>query len=145
MYNTLFNMEILCKEAMMEIQGSSLTSLQNKLVALIKGSGSPSSKLSQGREAVEQKPFVPNDNYTQKYDNNKLREEMLELSKKLQEEMQKAKTNIDFTYNDEIQGLVVTVRDSTGSKIIREIPSPEAIELMHKMRTMIGNIFDERV
>ncbi|WP_372446149.1 flagellar protein FlaG [Helicobacter bilis] len=79
------------------------------------------------------------------YDDSQLREQMTELSRKLQEEMSKANTNIDFSYNDEIKALVVTVREATGRRVIREIPSPEAIELMMKMRDMVGNIFDERV
>ena len=74
-----------------------------------------------------------------------LREEMIDLSRKLREEMKKANTNIDFSYNDDIKSLVVTVREASGNRIIREIPSEEAIELMMKMRDMIGNIFDKRV
>nr|WP_233708869.1 flagellar protein FlaG [Helicobacter muridarum] len=74
-----------------------------------------------------------------------MQDKLLRLSKQLQEDMQRINTNIDFSYNEEIKGLVVTVRDSNGEKVIREIPSEEAIELVRKMRDMIGNILDERV
>lgn len=39
---------------------------------------------------------------------------------------------------------MVTVKESNGDKVIREIPSKEAIELMKKMREVIGVIFDKQ-
>ncbi len=128
----------------MEIQGSSLTPLQRQIMtAFINAGGS-----YDGGPAVQpvRQPIVDESNRIQRQqDNNELREQMVALSKKLQEEMEKASTNIDFSYNDDIKALVVTVREPTGQRVIREIPSQEAIELMRKMREMVGNIFDEYV
>ncbi len=66
------------------------------------------------------------------------------LSERLNEEMKRIGTDIDFSYNDEIKGLVVSVKDANGDKVLREIPSKEAVELMQRMRDVIGIIFDEK-
>ncbi|MGL2655179.1 FlaG family protein [Helicobacter pylori] len=66
------------------------------------------------------------------------------LSERLNEEMKRIGTDINFSYNDTIEGLVVSVKDANGDKVIREIPSKEAVELMQRMRDVIGIIFDKR-
>ncbi|MCQ2845440.1 flagellar protein FlaG [Helicobacter pylori] len=66
------------------------------------------------------------------------------LSERLNEEMKHIGTDINFSYNDTIKGLVVSVKDANGDKVIREIPSKEAVELMQRMRDVIGIIFDKR-
>ncbi len=66
------------------------------------------------------------------------------LSECLNEEMKRIGTDINFSYNDTIKGLVVSVKDANGDKVIREIPSKEAVELMQRMRDVIGIIFDEK-
>lgn len=123
----------------METQGSSLSSLQHQIMAFLSSGGQEQGRSQTPAKVYEQKQSSNTRDETQ------LREQMVELSNKLREEMRKANTNIDFSYNDDIKGLVVTVREASGNRIIREIPSPEAIELMMKMRDMVGNIFDERV
>lgn len=125
----------------METQGSSLSSLQHQIMAFLMSGGH-----DQGRQAIEKAHKQPRDNNMRDiHDEVQLREQMVDLSRKLRDEMRKANTNIDFSYNDNIKSLVVTVREATGNRVIREIPSKEAIELMMKMRDMVGNIFDERV
>ncbi|NHB37827.1 FlaG family protein [Helicobacter pylori] len=66
------------------------------------------------------------------------------LSERLNEEMKRIGTDINFSYNDTIKGLVVSVKDANGDKVIREIPSKEAMELMQRMHDVIGIIFDKR-
>ncbi|GAA9360477.1 FlaG family protein [Helicobacter pylori] len=66
------------------------------------------------------------------------------LSERLNKEMKRIGTDINFSYNDTIKGLVVSVKDANGDKVIREIPSKEAVELMQRMRDVIGIIFDKR-
>ena len=73
-----------------------------------------------------------------------LKEELVELSKKLNDEMKRVGTSINFAYNDDIPGLTVTVKEYGGEKIIREIPSKEAIELMKRMREVVGIIFNQQ-
>ncbi|EMG95682.1 FlaG protein [Helicobacter pylori GAM120Ai] len=66
------------------------------------------------------------------------------LSERLNEEIKRIGTDINFSYNDTIKGLVVSVKDANGDKVIREIPSKEAVELVQRMRDVIGIIFDKR-
>lgn len=73
-----------------------------------------------------------------------LKEELVELSKKLNDEMKRVGTSINFAYNDDIPGLTVTVKEYGGDKVIREIPSKEAIELMKRMREVVGIIFNQQ-
>ena len=77
-------------------------------------------------------------------DTEKLKQELLETSRQLNQEMKKINTDINFSYNDDIRGLVVTVKEVDGNKVIREIPSKEAIELMKKMHDIVGLIFDKK-
>ncbi|GAA7268849.1 FlaG family protein [Helicobacter pylori] len=66
------------------------------------------------------------------------------LSERLNEEMKRIGTDINFSYNDTIKGLVVSIKDANGDKVIREIPSKEAVELMQRMHDVIGIIFDKK-
>ncbi len=66
------------------------------------------------------------------------------LSERLNEEMKRIGTDINFSYNDTIKGLVVSVKDANGDKVLREIPSKEAVDLMQRMRDVIGIIFDKK-
>ncbi len=82
--------------------------------------------------------------YQDKENKKQLEKELLELSKKLNDEMKRIGTDLKFSYDENIPGLMVTVKESNGDKIIREIPSREAIELMKRMREVIGVIFNKQ-
>ncbi|STQ85428.1 flagellin protein [Helicobacter muridarum] len=125
----------------METQGSSLSSLQGAIMSMVSNAGLPREAKRISPQATIQPESTQRDGGVEF----SMQDKLLRLSKQLQEDMQRINTNIDFSYNEEIKGLVVTVRDSNGEKVIREIPSEEAIELVRKMRDMIGNILDERV
>ena len=123
----------------MEIQGGSPSSLQATLISLASSAGTPydaSKNRAEHTEESHAKTGIGREMV--------LQEQLMRLSRELQEEMRRINTSIDFSYNDTIKGLVVTVKDGAGERIIREIPSEEAIELIRKMRDVIGNIFDER-
>lgn len=127
------------------IQGSSTSSLQNKLIALATGAGKPAGFVD-GKEgevsSVKQSEEL--EVYRDDKRQEELKKQLVELSGKLNEEMRRINTDIDFNYNDDIRGLVVTVREANDDKIIREIPSKEAIELMKKMHDIVGLIFDKK-
>ncbi|MCE3047580.1 flagellar protein FlaG [Helicobacter kayseriensis] len=74
----------------------------------------------------------------------KLREELQSLTQKFNQEMRKLGTDISFNYDDTIEGLLVVVKDVESQKVIREIPSKEAIELMKKMHDLVGAIFNKQ-
>ncbi|PAF42770.1 FlaG family protein [Helicobacter sp. 11S02596-1] len=129
------------------IQGSSFSSLQNKLVSLVSNAGRP----SKTAEKTFDEPRVSTQRQNQDieaYHNDRqkdeLKQELILLSGELNKEMKRINTDINFNYNDDIQGLVVTVKEVNGDKVIREIPSKEAIELMKKMHDIVGLIFDKK-
>lgn len=72
-----------------------------------------------------------------------LKEELQHLAQKYNHEMRKLNTNVSFSYDDTIEGLLVTVKEENSEKVIREIPSKEAIELMKKMQDLVGMIFSK--
>nr|WP_257875439.1 FlaG family protein [Helicobacter sp. 12S02232-10] len=125
------------------IQGSSFSSLQNKLVGLVNNAGKPV-----GIDEHTQIPIAKQNQEIDTYHSNRkkdeLKQELILLSGELNKEMKRINTDINFNYNDDIRGLVVTVKEVNGDKIIREIPSKEAIELMKKMHDIVGLIFDKK-
>nr|WP_104741209.1 FlaG family protein [Helicobacter suis] len=71
-------------------------------------------------------------------------QDLQKLSKELNEEMRRIRSDLTFSYNEEIRSLVVTIKDSNGGKIIRQIPSQEVIKLAEKMHDIVGIIFDKK-
>lgn len=53
-------------------------------------------------------------------------------------------TNIQFGFNDKIESMFVDVTEKDSGKLIRKIPSEEAIKLAEKMKEVVGMIFDEK-
>lgn len=115
-------------------------SVKNQLITMVNASGKAVPQDMQSNEARLKEAESQND----KEDKKQLESELRELSKKLNDEMKKVGTDINFSYNEHIPGLMVTVKEGNGEKIIREIPSKEAVELMKRMREVIGVIFDRQ-
>jgi flagellar protein FlaG len=72
------------------------------------------------------------------------KEKLEELTKKLNKEMGKLNPDIEFTFNEKINNFVVNVIDKNTDKVIRKIPSDEAIKIMEKMKELTGALFDEK-
>jgi flagellar protein FlaG len=72
------------------------------------------------------------------------KEKLQELTKKLNKEMEPLNPDIKFSFNDKINSLVVNVVDKNTDKIIRKIPSDEALKIMEKMRELVGALFDKK-
>ncbi len=77
-------------------------------------------------------------------ENTQSKQELMRLSNDMNQKMKLIGTDIKFSYSEEIKGLVVTVREAGGDKVIREIPSKEAIELIKRMNQTAGLIFDKQ-
>lgn len=115
---------------------------KNQLVDMVKAM--PNSQNAQKNGNVQE---LVKDSITKeqaKKDKEHLKDELVELSKKLNDEMKRIGTSINFAYNDDVPGLTVTVKEYGGDKIIREIPSKEAIELVKRMREVVGIIFNQQ-
>lgn len=108
--------------------------LKKELISIASSAGTPLAAQQQQRNDIQKSQITES-----------LKQQLNNASSELNKEMKRINTDITFNYNDDIQGLVVTVKESDGNKIIREIPSKEAIELMKKMHSIItGLIFDKK-
>ena len=115
--------------------------VKNRIVNMVNASGRAITEDTRPTEVrLQQETAQHHDKENKK----QLESELRELSKKLNEEMKKIGTDLNFSYNENIPGLMVTVKEVNGDKVIREIPSKEAIELMKRMREVIGVIFDKQ-
>lgn len=123
------------KEEHMVEMNTNLSLAQDKIIDLTKQYGKEVSSIPKQKEIQSQ---------LDESEKKKLKEELVELSKKLNNEMKGLNTDVSFNYNDVIEGLLVTVKEAGGDKVIREIPSKEAIELMKKMQDLVGIIFDKK-
>jgi flagellar protein FlaG len=72
------------------------------------------------------------------------KEELQHLTEQLNKEMSPLNPDIKFQFNDKVEELVVNVIDKNTDKIIRKIPSDEALKIMEKMRELVGALFDKK-
>ncbi|RUM55983.1 MAG: flagellar biosynthesis protein FlaG [Nautilia sp.] len=72
------------------------------------------------------------------------KEELQKLTEKLNKEMSPLNPDIKFHFNDKVDEMVVNVIDKNTDKVIRKIPSDEALKIMEKMRELIGILFDKK-
>ena len=71
-----------------------------------------------------------------------LKQQLLDLVKELNKEMESINTALMFDYEDSISSLVLTIKQKESGEIIRQIPTDEAMELMKKMRDIISIVLD---
>lgn len=95
-----------------------------------------------GKEKIASKEHI--EQHRNADESKKLKEELRELTQKYNQEMKRLGTSVSFNYNDTIEGLLVIVKEAESERVIREIPSKEAIELMKKMHDLVGAIFDKK-
>ncbi|PKT76975.1 FlaG family protein [Helicobacter winghamensis] len=72
------------------------------------------------------------------------KEKLNELAQQLNRELNPLNTNVTFGFSEDIEGLYVTVSERDTNRIIRKIPSDEAMELMAKMKEVVGIIFNKQ-
>lgn len=77
-----------------------------------------------------------------KEEKDNLEQQLLNLVKELNEEMESINTDLMFDYEDSISSFVVTIKQKDSGEIIRQIPTDEAMELMKKMRDIVSVILD---
>ena len=106
----------------------------------IKQSNTSSTKLENSSESQKDKQ----DEEIKKHQNNMTKKQLEELTSKLNKEMEPLNPDIKFSYNDKINDLVVNVIDKNTDKVIRKIPSEEALKIMEKMRELVGALFDDK-
>ena len=73
-----------------------------------------------------------------------IKKQIKEIIEQLNKEMNILNTTIRFGFDDKIDEMYVTVIDTKDDRVIRQIPSEEAMRLAKKMRELIGILFDEK-
>jgi len=73
-----------------------------------------------------------------------IKKQIKEIVEQLNKEMNILNTTIRFGFDDKIDEMYVTVIDTKDDRVIRQIPSEEAMRLAKKMRELIGILFDEK-
>lgn len=99
-------------------------------------------KKSQKSVMQEQKELMHETQH--KSDRNKIKKELQEITDKLNKEMDPLKTSIRFGFNDKVDELYISVIDTSNDRVIRKIPSEEAMRLAAKMRELVGMLFDKK-
>ncbi len=77
-------------------------------------------------------------------DKKEIAQKLNETVKKLNSDMESLNTDIKFGFNDKIDTMFVDVLEKSTGKLIRKIPSEEAMALSEKMREIVGTIFDKK-
>jgi flagellar protein FlaG len=84
------------------------------------------------------------DEEIKKHQNELTKQELEKLTRQLNKEMSPLNANIKFSFNEKVDELVVNVVDKNTDKVIRKIPSEEALKIMEKMKELVGALFDNK-
>ena len=66
-----------------------------------------------------------------------------EVTDRLNYQMQQLDTNVRFAYNEELNLMIVQVKDAKTGEEITQLPSKEAIKISEYFKESIGILFDK--
>ncbi|WOE68923.1 FlaG family protein [Hydrogenimonas thermophila] len=101
------------------------------------------SQLNETNPSKQQK-VDENENEDKKYNEKEIKKKLQEITEQLNKEMDTLNTTIRFGFNDKVEEMYVSVIDTKDNRVIRQIPSEEAMQLAAKMRELVGMLFDEK-
>jgi flagellar protein FlaG len=78
-------------------------------------------------------------------DAEKIKEDLDNAVRHLNLQAESLNTNVRFGFNDKIESMFVDVTERNTGKLIRKIPSEEAIKLAERLKEVVGMIFDEKL
>jgi len=129
----------LTKGQIMQIQNGVPTTLQpSNVSAPAKGVSQEQDKKATQSVAKEVKVD------TEKANQKDLKQELQNIVAALNKEMAPMNSDIKFGFQEEAKTFYVSVVDVKNDQIIRKYPSDEAMQLMSKMREVVGSIFDQK-
>ncbi len=96
------------------------------------------------KNQVGQVQNITNSDKAQVANKNVTKQELSATVKHLNEHMSSLDTNITFGFNDKIDTMFVDVVEKSTGRIIRKIPTEEAMKLSEKMKEIVGIIFDKK-
>jgi len=95
-------------------------------------------------EDIKKNPVEEQKKLLEEQDKEKLKKELNHIIEELNRALNPLNTTLKFKFDDKIEELVVKVVDTKDNRVIREYPPKEALELMQKMRELIGLLFDKK-
>lgn len=79
------------------------------------------------------------------YDIPKLaKEDVDKLVGALNKEMKPTANNINFGYSEDLNQLIIEVKDNNTGEVIKQMPSEEALKLAKKVKELVGIMFDTK-
>jgi flagellar protein FlaG len=79
-----------------------------------------------------------------KQNEEEINKELTNTVEQLNQQMDALDTNVKFGFNDKIDAMFVNVMERSSGKMIRKIPTEEAMSLAEKMKEIVGMIFDKK-
>lgn len=79
-----------------------------------------------------------------KQNEEEIKETLNNTVENLNKQMEILDTNVKFGFNDKIDAMFVNVMERSTGKMIRKIPTEEAMSLAEKMKEIVGMIFDKK-
>lgn len=76
-------------------------------------------------------------------DEKSMNERLSKLTDELNQQMNALNTNIKFGFNSETDSMYISVTEKNTGRVIRQIPSEEAMRLTAYLKDAIGMIFDK--
>ena len=71
--------------------------------------------------------------------------ELLDITLNLNNIAKKENVDISFEYNEKLQESYISIKDNDTGKVIRKIPSEEALKFREGVKELIGILFDRRI
>ena len=71
--------------------------------------------------------------------------ELLDITLNLNNMAKKENTNISFEYDSKLQESYISIKDNDTGKVIRKIPSEEALKFREGIKELLGILFDRRI
>ncbi|MCF6172714.1 MAG: flagellar protein FlaG [Campylobacteraceae bacterium] len=96
------------------------------------------------RKAVESTNETSKSQKDQMPDAKDIKQQLNNTIKHLNDNMKALDTNVMFGFNDKIDVMFVNVTERSTGKVIRKIPTEEAMKLSEKMKEIVGMIFDKK-
>ena len=79
------------------------------------------------------------------FDEGKMRQNLRDAVKALNEQMVSSKTGLGFKYDESLDRPVVTVRNTQTGEVVRQIPSEVVVQMAHSIDDMKGILLNATV
>ena len=124
----------------------SIETIQTNMTAKSQIADRSYESISQNKTANAQKPgFQQNETNNQSsFSSDDQKDKLIESTKKFNQMSESLNLDIKFAYNDKIDQVYLNVIDKNSGKIIRKLPSEEAMKISESMKDLVGALLDKK-